>query len=127
MTAFEARRVEHMKAFGCMACRVLNVRNCEYLELHHLLSGGKRMGHRFSLFLCVGHHQGQWSARQLELLDKSQLVSIASGRKAFAHVYGTEWELWQRIQQQLKLDTTLPASKITPRATSGAAVKGESI
>jgi hypothetical protein len=114
-TKYEAERIEAMKSLGCVACAVLEVPNINDLELHHLLSGGIRMGHWYTIFLCRGHHQGDW--RGLKWIEPEQRVAISDGRKLFVAVYGTERSLWERVQGRLKLMAVWPSSKIVPRRT----------
>jgi len=112
-TKYEAERIEAMKRLGCVACAVLGVPNLNHLELHHILDGGVRMGHWFSIFLCRGHHQGDWS--QIDIVDAAHRVAISDGRKRFRLIYGTERELWERVQNKLKLAKVWPVSKRVPR------------
>ena len=114
-TRYEAERIEALKKFGCVACAVLGVPNLNQLELHHLLSGGVRMGHWFTIFLCRGHHQGDWSGLQLEWIAPQKRTAISDGRKPFIAVYGTERVLWERCQTRLGLSLAWPVSKILPR------------
>lgn len=114
-TKYEAERIEAMKRLGCVACAVLGVPNLNELELHHILDGGVRMGHWFSLFLCAGHHQGRWTTEQLDWIEPEKRFAISDGRKRFNAVYGTERSLWERVQRKLKLPTMWPVSKRVPR------------
>lgn len=114
-TKYEQTRIDALRKLGCSACAVLGVPNLEHLELHHILDGGVRMGHYFSIFLCIGHHQGRWTSEQLEWIEPKQLFAISDGRKRFNAVYGTERSLWERAQKKLKLPMVWPVSKIVPR------------
>ena len=116
---YEQERIEALKRLGCVACAVLGVPNVNQLELHHILSGGARLGHWFTIFLCRGHHQGDWSELQLECIDPEKRVAISDGRKRFNAAYGTERSLWERCQERLKLSLAWPESKILPRRTGG--------
>lgn len=101
---------------GCVACAKIGIPNYHMLELHHILDGGNRMGHWYSLWLCKGHHQrGCFTAVQQVTLEPKQLVSIGDGRPLFNKVYGTERKLWENGQFVLGLDDEWPASKIVPR------------
>jgi len=42
-------------------------------------------------------------------------VAISDGRKRFTAVYGSERQLWERVQTRLKLPKVWPTSKIVPR------------
>jgi len=74
------------------------------------------MGHWFSIFCCRGHHQGDhWTLYQTLMIPAEARVSIASGSRAFAKVYGSELDLWRGVQRKLGLPADLPATKILPR------------
>lgn len=123
-TRYEQERIEALKRLGCVACAVLGVPNLNHLELHHILSGGVRMGHWFTIFLCRGHHQGDWSLQQLEWIEQPKRVAISHGRKRFNRFYGTEQSLWIRCQEKLKLSATWPATKVLPRRLRVASTEG---
>lgn len=114
-TRYEAERIEALQKLGCVACAVLGVPNINHLELHHILDGGIRMGHWFTIFLCRGHHQGDWSCEQLGWIAPKQRFAISDGRKRFNRVYGSERQLWERCQEKLKLSLAWPLSKVLPR------------
>lgn len=114
-TKYEQTRIDALRKLGCSACAMLSVPNLNYLELNHLLEGGVRMGHWYTIFLCRGHHQGDWSQDQLDWIEPKNRVAISDGRKRFNAVYGTERSLWERAQKKLKLPMVWPASKIVPR------------
>lgn len=122
-TRYEQERFDAMLRLGCVACAVLGIPYAE-VQCHHILDGGVRMGHWFSLGLCAGHHKGEFTALQRRLLVEvaeergikhDPLVAVHTGRKAFARVYGTEKQLWTRVQERLRLPAVWPSSKILPR------------
>lgn len=108
-TRAESNRIERMKAeIGCICCRLSGLESTTHLEINHILQGNKRLSHWYTICLCWMHHQnrsinGLWT-------------SIAQGRKAFASIHGTEWDLWLKVQHMLELDDTLPATKIVSRS-----------
>lgn len=114
-TKYEQTRIDALRKLGCSACAVLGVPNLEQIELNHMLDGGHRMGHYFTIFLCRGHHQGDWSKGQLEWIEPKNRVAISDSRRLFSAVYGTERSLWERAQTKLKLPMVWPVSKIVPR------------
>jgi hypothetical protein len=64
-TKAQAARWNDMRARGCVACHVNAVDHglarasyAQGLEIHHLLSGGRRRGHDDTVCLCRYHHQG---------------------------------------------------------------------
>lgn len=91
-TAEERRWMDFIVAYGCIACRMDGlgiVPPC----VHHILRGGRRMGHLFTLGLCdPGHHQNgaqfgmvsrhPWKAR-FEQRYGSEEFLLASLRAAF--------------------------------------------
>jgi hypothetical protein len=80
--------VEH----GCVACRADGVAP-RATAVHHLIRGGHRIGHLFTLPLCdPGHHQG---GAQLGL------VSRHPWKARFEQRYGTELELLAKLKQEL--------------------------
>lgn len=120
MTRFEELRVQQMMRLGCAACAYIEI-PMPAQECHHLLYGNRRMGDWFTIPLCRGHHQGDWSPEQREVLGqrsirerKNYLVAISDGRKAFTTIYPTERELWELVQGRLGL--LWPVPKLVPRA-----------
>lgn len=61
-------------------------------EVHHLLRGQRRIGHLFSICLCLSHHRAN--------LNNDVVTSRHHYRVAFEVRYGTEQELlaWSREQ-----------------------------
>jgi hypothetical protein len=58
----QSSRFDAMKRGECMACRINDTRlhaRCdgEGCDAHHLLSGGRRRGHDFTIALCAWHHR----------------------------------------------------------------------
>jgi hypothetical protein len=118
-TKAESLRIERMKPIGCVACAHIGLLNLEHLELHHLLEGGRRLGHLYTIFLCSGHHRADWSDTQLIQLPADYRVSISDGRKRFIQIFGTERSLWERVQVTINDPTEWPQSKIVARRVHG--------
>jgi len=113
MTKMERQRVERMMRLGCIACAQIGIPHIAQ-ENHHILDGGHRMGDWYTLPLCRGHHQGDWIADQREVLG-DRCVAISDGRPLFYAIYGSERELWEKVQLRLKLSLAWPLSKILSR------------
>lgn len=114
-TKYEAERIEAMMRLGCVACAHIGIVHIAQ-ECHHILSGGRRLGHWFTLPLCRGHHQGDWNSEQVELIPPEKRVAISDGRKLFNAVYSPERKLWEVVQDRLHLPKIWPiSSKILPR------------
>ncbi len=62
-------------------------------QVHHMLSGGRRMGHLFTIGLCYLHHE---SGRNDE-----EVVSRDHNQRRFEARYGSERMLWQWTKQQI--------------------------
>lgn len=109
-TQREQARFDMFPALGCICCLLrFGTTNLSY-DVHHIISGGRRLGHWWSLPLCPQHHRykgtGPWT-------------SIANGSKAFSRIHGTELDLWLKVQHILNLDDEFPPSKIVPRRVHG--------
>jgi Recombination enhancement, RecA-dependent nuclease len=108
-TKREKERIDMILALTCVFCTLSGDFRKRKLENHHIVRGNKRLGHWYTLQVCVGHHRGEWT-------DQPIRVGISSGRHALKEAYGyDELELWQRQQVALRLDDTLPPSKLVPR------------
>jgi hypothetical protein len=107
--------MEAISNMPCPCCAQLGYYTHGKCHVHHLLRGGKRMGHWWTLNICPGHHIGQWAEWQLESLHKEELVSIASGRKVFEGSYGTEKAMWLQLQRANGWDDSWPTDKIVRR------------
>lgn len=114
-TKYEAERIEAMMRLGCVCCAMLGLPHIAE-ECHHILSGGRRMGHWFTLPLCRGHHQGYFNDEQRALIPPEKLIAISDGSKLFDATYSPQRKLWEVIQDRLKLPKIWPvSSKILPR------------
>lgn len=115
-TREEQRRSDRIRAIGCICCVYCGYQRAgERLEEHHILDGNRRLGHWYTIMLCVGHHQGRFSVRQKRLIDPQKLVSISKGSKVFTAAFDSERNLWVITQEALSLPTDWPESKILPR------------
>lgn len=91
----DVARFSELRDLGCICCRISDalglVVGDNPLEIHHLLSGGIRRGHGFTICLCRWHHRGivtgvfndQWATRYLG-------PSLAKGSKPFHAAYGSD-------------------------------------
>lgn len=103
MSATERAHVERVKATPCLACRIEGQQAAPYSEAHHLLSGGRRIGHMATIALCAWHHRGVplggWTVRE----TRAELgPSLMDGSKAFRARYGTDTELLEMQRQMLE-------------------------
>lgn len=106
-TKREAARIKRLFTdVGCICCGLaFGMRNCQ-IEVHHIVQGNRRLGHWYTLPLCVAHHRVKGVAGW---------TSIANGTKAFSRVHGSELDLWLKVQHMLGLSDELPQTKIMAR------------
>lgn len=89
-TVEERRWMRFIVEYGCIACR-LDGLPPRPTAVHHILRGGSRMGHLFTLGLCdPGHHQGG---------QQFGMVSRHPDKARFEARYGTEQQLLEILQQ----------------------------
>ena len=111
-TKYEAERIDAMLRLGCCCCAQLGLW-C-IAECQHIVEGN-RLGHWYTLPICPGHHRGVWEKEQIEVIPPDLRVAISDGSKVFDPVYGTQKQLWMKVQARLKLPAIWPVSKILPR------------
>lgn len=99
-TRAESARMSAIKDGPCVCCEQIGMPSyCP--EIHHLLSGNKRRGHRFTVGLCAWHHRSVLA----DGYTKSSMTaiygpSLADGSKPFREKFGSDDELLA-IQDQL--------------------------
>lgn len=100
-TNAQAWRLVTIKKLGCICCMLnmqmwMPVPSRGACEAHHLLSGGLRRGHDFTIGLCAWHH------RAVPIMQPPIGVTmgvhiygptVATGSKPFHAMYGTDDEL----------------------------------
>ena len=103
-TKAEQARFDKLKEMGqCVACYQRGIHGRGYIEIHHLLSGNKRIGHMATVSLCPWHHRGVWESgfdcrqesfiRSVEKYAGLYGPSLAHGSKPFRAEFGTDAEL----------------------------------
>lgn len=94
-TVEESRWMDAIVRYGCIACR-LDGMAPRPTAVHHILRGGLRIGHLFTLPLCDtmdgGHHQNGASIG---------LVSRHPNKAAFEDRYGSEASLLELLRREL--------------------------
>lgn len=109
-TPEELARNDLIRQMHCMCCALKGDLSKKKVDIHHLKSGNKRMGHLYTIPLCPAHHRGQRGAKD------AQEPYVHGGMKAFrAHWGYDDRQLWQKLQVMLGMDDSLPVSKILPR------------
>lgn len=98
-TKADQKRFEALLKAGCLAC-LQRVQLFRVPEIHHLLSGNKRRGHRFSVPLCSYHHRNV-PIGPMSLKEHRELLgpSLAKESKAFREEFGSDDELLERANR----------------------------
>jgi hypothetical protein len=93
-TVEESEWMDFVAGYGCVVCWLFhNVKTpC---AVHHIIEGGRRRGHFWTIGLCdPGHHQNAPTE-----IDK---ISRHPWKKRFEAKYGTEYELHTHLVEQYK-------------------------
>lgn len=93
-TKAEASRIVAVKEGPCVACLIFTGQSYLGCDAHHLLSGGRRIGHMATVGLCAYHHrrvmpEGETGVSMFEQFGPS----LMDGSKLFREAYGTDVEL----------------------------------
>lgn len=102
-TKAESSRIDTIKRMECMACRHNRITRTrpstefDGCDAHHLLSGGKRIGHAATIALCPWHHRAV-KPNGFEWMGVGGCIdafgpSVATGSKPFHETYGSDAEL----------------------------------
>jgi hypothetical protein len=87
-TVEEKRWMASVAAFGCIVCH-LQGRGYVPCAVHHIVEGGRRVGHLWTIGLCdPGHHQNT--------PDRTE-ISRHPNKARFVAAYGTEYELREKF------------------------------
>ncbi len=104
-TADEKRRYAALKSMPCAACRKLYTWYCGPTEIHHLTSGGRRLGNEFTIPLGRWHHRAQLPP---EVKNTSEAVerfgpSLETSKRDFEARFGTEEQLLAETNRLLRI------------------------
>jgi hypothetical protein len=93
-TVAEAAWMDAITTFGCIACYIDGWPKTPG-AVHHILRGGRRIGHRHTISLCdPGHHQN----------GAPDKISRHPWKARFEEKYGTEAELLRRTEFLVKAE-----------------------
>lgn len=91
-TVVEKKWLDAITNYGCVACHI-DGHPPRPTAVHHILRGGRRIGHLFSIGLCdPGHHQGG---------AEFGLISRHPYKARFEARYGTELDLLATLKTRL--------------------------
>ena len=101
-TKAQQKRFEALQEMGCICCRIEGL-GINPPQIHHLVEGRKRLGHDFTIPLCPWHHEGY---PHHGISESSMLYhygpSLARNKRKFIETYGTERELLEKVNENLK-------------------------
>jgi hypothetical protein len=106
-TKAEQARFDRIKAGPCIACLQLGIdlSGQGLVEVHHLLSGGRRRGHEFTIGLCCWSHRGvPFEFCTHEEMRYHYGPSLAEGSKPFHARFGSDAELLATQNRLLGID-----------------------
>lgn len=104
ITKADAARFVALKEDGCICCRLsdalgLSLPGC-VPEIHHLISGNRRIGHRYTICICSWHHRGicvygrSWGTQHLG-------PSLVYSSRAFHAMYGSDDQLLALVDERI--------------------------
>ena len=105
-TKAEARRMDTIKNdVVCVCCDQLGLIS-SYVEIHHILSGNRRIGHLATVGLCPWHHRGiPFEGHTKASMRLEYGHSLADGSKPFRKQFGSDAELL--AYQDAMLDSSM--------------------
>ncbi len=92
-TRAERHRMSQIQEIGCIVSQVLG-RNNVPAQVHHVLSGGRRLGHMHTIGLTPWYHEGEVpEGLTRERCHQIYGPSLKLHRREFTERFGTEAEL----------------------------------
>lgn len=111
-TKAESQRLDKLTSGLCICCWInrQHGRPTAFFggcDAHHVLIGGRRMGHHATLACCPWHHRGVKPYEQMTDRQATEAFgpSLAHGSKPFHAMYGNDADLLALQEQLLSLDT----------------------
>lgn len=87
---------------GCIVCAEF-LQQYRQHQVHHLLSGGRRIGHEATIPLCPWHHQGIPLEGHTQLQTQDLLgPSLAHAPRGFRKRFGNDQSLLERTNGRLR-------------------------
>lgn len=104
-TKAEAARMDAVKRAGCLCCIARGYPHDpdgSVVDAHHLLSGGIRRGHSYTVGLCIWHHAGRLIVQGWSHADHRARLgpSLAEGSEPFHEAFGDDAAL-EEMQAEL--------------------------
>jgi|SRR6185369_13883751 len=92
MTKSDLARFDKLQNLGCICCRK-GGNGYRAPDIHHILRGGRRIGHKATIPLCPEHHR---------IPSKNQAIagrSLADGSKLFEAHWGSQLALLAEVNE----------------------------
>src|ERR1700679_2321884 len=89
----DQKRFDDLVSLGCICCNILGVYSPP--DIHHILSGGRRMGNEHTIPLCSWHHRAAAPKGAKDAFGPS----LADGSKPFVDWWGTEASLLDKVNR----------------------------
>lgn len=96
MTKYERQRIESFRHIGCI------VSGSPQYDVHHLVEGGVRLGHLFTIPLHPWFHRGYDYGHGQAHMTANYGPSLELDKGAFEDKYGTERQLLAKVNRKLK-------------------------
>ena len=104
-TKAEQARFDAIKSGPCVAClqRGIDLSGQGLVEVHHLLAGGRRIGHMATIGLCIWSHRASlfWGHTHADMRE-AYGPSLAEGSKPFHAEFGSDALLLQMQNEILE-------------------------
>lgn len=81
--------MQSIKESGCICC-LLATGKTQAPDVHHLTSGGRRIGHQATIGLCPWHHRGHTQGQSKQFMMGLLGPSYAHGRRGFQEYFGRD-------------------------------------
>lgn len=105
-TKDQVARFAAFQRIGCICCRLQGYANTD-IEVHHLISGNRRMGHDHTIPLCPWHHRAVPTFNHAIYSNHKQCrdslgPSLAEGSKPFRAHFGSDSHLLSIVNKMLE-------------------------
>lgn len=101
-TKADLERFDLMQQLGCAACSQY-FRDSQ-ADVHHLLSGGRRRGHQFTIPLCPWHHRGvPPDGFSIGVAEATFGPSLARSPRKFRSKFGSDEELLEYVNSRIAI------------------------
>ena len=100
-TKEDERRMELLPQVGCICCHAYGIYN-PYVQIHHIVEGGRRLGHQYTLPLCFYHHENVPPEGMSRAEAEKQVGPSLKSKKKFNEVFGGELILLEYVDKMLE-------------------------